>query len=101
MKKLLILAIACFMVSCGMEPSPEYLKFEKARRARIDAENLQKYRHQPFCTEIYSKEWTKVIYDEKEGYCIARTLKNYLEYHCNNTPSFKDKLSCKDIKKSK
>lgn len=58
MKKLLILAIACCLVSCEMEPSPEYLK-------------------------------------------IARTLKNYLEYHCNNTPSFKDKLSCKDIKKSK
>lgn len=101
MKKLLILAIACCLVSCEMEPSPEYLKFERARQARFDAENLQRYHYLDDCKKVYSKDWTKVIYHEKEGYCIARTLKNYLEYHCNNTPSFKDKLSCKDIKKSK
>ena len=79
MKKIIIIAVI-LLSACEMTPSPAYLKFERARQARFDAENLQRYHYLDDCKRFYSKNWTKVIYDENEGYCIARPLKQVKDY---------------------
>lgn len=63
---------------------------EKLRRsAEQDAINLQRFPNLPTCQGYVSPNWTKVAYDEKQGYCILRP---------ETKPVFKKIDSCKGLK---
>lgn len=90
-KLVLITLISCSLSSCILmtqdekdmwttEGQARLAKREAAEKLRREAEgdaiNLQRFPNLPTCKGYTSPNWTKVAYDEKQGYCILRPETN-------------------------
>lgn len=91
MKKLItliyIVFIPYFLSSCILMTQDEkdfwtqegrarLAKKEAERKLRMEAEqdaiNLQRFPNLPTCQGYFSPNWAKVVFDEKQGYCILK-----------------------------
>ncbi len=78
MKKLTIIALILSLCSCEQRAANQK-RHDVERKARLrkkqaaeDAYNVQRFSTLPTCESYWSPDWTKVFYDEKQGYCILR-----------------------------
>ena len=89
MKKLIIIIASLLLQGCLFKDEIQGFKElftekgqkEAAERDRVnslrwqaeqDAINLQQFSNSPTCQGHYSPNWTKVVFDENQGYCILR-----------------------------